>query len=100
MVFVLARKDAKNNERERERERDDAPTPAPSNPILSLFGARKSRDGSSFPSTSYSSSCSSECLVKECLVKEITENKGKVPLWTSRLKRVEYYIHSLSLSFL
>ena len=74
MVFVLARKDAKNNERERER--DDAPTPAPSKPILSLFGARKSRDGSSFPSTSYSSSCSLECLK----VKEITENKGKVPL--------------------
>ena len=55
---LFSRERTQKTTRERERERDDAPTPAPSKPILSLFGARKSRDGSSFPSTSYSSSCS------------------------------------------
>jgi len=51
LLFVRAQKDAKNNERERRRSHSR------SLDALSLFFcARKSRDGSSFPSTSYSSS--------------------------------------------
>ena len=92
MVFVLARKDAKNNERERERERRRSRSLEANS--LSFWCAQKPRwKFFSFYFLFF-------FLLLECLVKEITENKGKVPLWTSRLKRVEYYIHSLSLSFL
>jgi hypothetical protein len=83
LVFVLARKDdAKNNERERRRSLSSRTLEA-----LSLsFCARKSRDGSSFPSTS-----SFVCCVREKTVD--FEYEGKVPYWT--LKCVEYSIRSL-----
>ena len=89
LVFVLARKnDAKNNERERRRSLSSRTLAA-----LSLsFCARKSRDGSSFPSTS-----SFVCCVRRKTVD--FEYEGKVPYWT--LKCVEYSIRSLfTLSFL